>query len=75
MAHRYNSSNHPFVVIADGFMQLYTHTGEEVVCNEWIRLTDSAHDISTAVCKFVVNIVGSKEEMMQEIEKYKTNQQ
>jgi hypothetical protein len=68
MAHRNNIKGAPFIVLDDdGFMQLYTNCGQLVTHNEWVRLHDSTDEVSTAICKFLVNIVGSKEEMMANI--------
>lgn len=72
MAHRSNDLGRPFVVLDDdGYLQLYTHTGELVSHNLSIELQDEYNSAPTVVCKFVVNVAKDKEEMFSEIERLK----
>jgi hypothetical protein len=56
----------PFVVMDDnGFMQLYTHEGHIVNCNVLLKVTDGVNDFPSVMGKFLCNIVGTKEEMIE----------
>lgn len=67
------TKNTPFVVIENGELLLYTSKGEVVESNVFVRVHEEVQQPATAICKFVVNIVGSKEEMFRAIEEMKIN--
>lgn len=72
MAHKYNQKGNLFVVLDDdGYMSLYTKNGDMITKNIWQRVYDHAEDIPYVIAKFTCNIVGTKEEMLSEIERYK----
>ena len=66
--HKFNAPGLPYVFMdEDGYLQMYSHKGDRVTCNYFLRLQDSISDPPTVIGKFKCNIVGSKEEMEQEI--------
>lgn len=71
MRNRKQMSGRPFVVVENGELLLYTSKGELVEYNVFVRLHEEVNTVPTAVCKFVVNVAGSKEEMMKIIEELK----
>lgn len=70
MAHRFNDYGRSFVVLDDdGYMSLYTADGHYIGANIFLRVQDHVDDTPSAIGKFAVNIVGTKEEMRSEIER------
>jgi hypothetical protein len=61
-----------WVVSKGNDLILYDGNGQEVFGQESIRVTSTVNEIPSAICKFVVNIAGSEEEMKQRIEELKT---
>lgn len=65
MPHINNAKGRPFVLLDDnGYMQLYTHDGNLVAGNLFLRIQGSITEPSTCLAKFYVNIVKDKEEML-----------
>jgi hypothetical protein len=60
----------PFVVFDGEYLNLYTHDGHLVNGNVFIRVHDEVGKCSEAVCKFIVNIVGSVDEMNEIIKQW-----
>lgn len=56
------------MVVQDGQVMLYNVDGKEVPCQVMTRVTCAADEVNTAIVKLLVNVVGSKEEMMKLIE-------
>lgn len=71
MAHQFNTKGKCFVILDKGYLQLYTSDGILIQPNIWLRVTDSADRNPEVIGKFLCNIVGSFEEMQQEIERFK----
>lgn len=66
--HKFNLKGLSYVVMAeDGFLQMYSPKGDLVTSNIFLRLQDGVHEPPTVIGKFRCNVVGSKEEMMQDI--------
>jgi hypothetical protein len=70
--HRFNTPGLPYVFMdEDGYLQMYSHKGDRIICNQFLRLQDSISEPPTVIGKFRCNIVGSKQEMEQEIKEGK----
>lgn len=54
----------------NGF-DVYTQKGEQVMGQMFVRVTDPFDGVATMIVKAVVNIAGSKEEMMKKISEHK----
>lgn len=46
---------------------LYSQSGEEIGCQSSCKTTSAVQEVNTAVVELVVNLAGSREEMMQKI--------
>lgn len=68
--HKFNMNGNPFVVIADGYLNLYTHDGHLVNSNLFIRVSDSMEGPNYVIAKFTCNIAGSIEEMQEQIKEW-----
>lgn len=71
---KFNMMGQPFVVIDDGYLNLYTHDGHLVNANLFIRVQDSLEGPNYVIAKFVCNIVGSRQEMQEQIKEWGINQ-
>lgn len=66
--HKFNQPGLPYVIMdEDGYLQMYSHKGDRIICNQFLRLQDSISEPPTVIGKFRCNIVGSKQEMEDEI--------
>ena len=68
--HKFNQPGLPYVIMdEDGYLQMYSHKGDRIAANYFLRLQDDLSAPPTVVGKFKCNIVGSKAEMMEEIQR------
>lgn len=66
--HKFNQPGLPYVIMdEDGFLQMYSHKGDILRCNKFLRLQDNVSDPPTVIAKFRCNVVGSRKEMEEEI--------
>ena len=67
--HKNNRGGLGYVIIdPDGFLEMYTETGHKMPCNIFIRVQDQpGSNFNTVVAKYNINIVGSIEEMQEDI--------
>lgn len=71
MKHKFNGPNRPYAIVdKTGYLQLYTDKGELIKGNLSLRVSDSFEDPPYAIAKFKVNIVGTLEDMQEEIKAF-----
>ena len=68
--HKFNHPGLPYVIMdEDGYLQMYSHKGDLIAVNYFLRLQDSVSEPPTVIGKFRCNVVGSRKEMEEEIKK------
>ena len=73
--HKSNLKGLSYVIMdEDGYLEMYSPKGDLVTNNIFLRLQDGVHESTTVIGKFRCNIVGSKEEMMQDIKENTINE-